>query len=255
MKNKCAICEKDLNVFNRKKISDGYVCVNCGVNKSKLSGDELRTLSSRTISQVKDRIKRVEDNADRRVSFVATKKIGNYLYLDENKKRWLVPGSLGSIKKAWIFDFSDIIEFELLENGGSVSSGGIGRAVVGGILLGGVGAVVGGLSGGRSSVVNNLQVKITTKDMDNPAIYINFITGGASYKTRDFIYKQLFKKAQNIMSTLSVIVDSEHVITVETIPASRSSNNISELREYKQLLDEGIITEDEFNIKKKDLLS
>lgn len=253
MKDKCAICEKPLSVFNRKKLADGNACVSCAVYKANYSGDDLRTLNARTIEQVKNRIKRVEENFGALAGFVATKKVGNFLFLDENKRQWLVPGSFGGTKKSWVFTFSDIKEFELLENGGSVSSGGLGRAVAGGILLGGVGAVVGGLSGGRSSVVNNLQIKITTKDIDRPATYIKFISGGASYKTNSFTYRQLFKKAQDVMSTLSVIVNGEQELA--TAEKSAVSNDaVKELREYKQLLDEGIITQVEFDTKKKMLL-
>lgn len=38
------------------------------------------------------------------------------------------------------------------------------------------------------------------------------------------------------------------------IPTTPEKNNIGKLREYKQLLDEGIITQEEFNEKKKELL-
>ena len=253
MKDKCAICEKALNIFNRKKLADGYICVNCGVNKAKYSGDDLRTLSARTVKQTKNRIKRVEENANTLASFIATKKVGNFLSLDENKKQWLIPGSFGGIKKSWVFNFSDIKEFELLENGGSVGSGGLGRAVAGGILLGGVGAIVGGLSGGRSSVVNNLQIKITTKDIDRPAVYIKLISGSASFKTNSFTYKQLFKKAQDVMSTLSVIANGEKELIVDS-NKTITDNIVKKLREYKQLLDDDIITDSEFETKKKELL-
>jgi hypothetical protein len=252
MKDKCAICEKSLNVFNRKKLADGYICLDC-TNKAKYSGDDLRTLSAIPVERTKNRIKRVEENTNTLAGFTATKKVGNFLTLDENKKQWLIPGKFGGTKKSWVFNFSDIKEFELLENGGSVGSGGLGRAVAGGILLGGVGAVVGGLSGGRSSVVNNLQVKITTKDIDRPAVYIKLISGGASFKTNSFTYKQLFKKAQDVMSTLSVIVDGEKELTADS-NKTITNDRIKELREYKQLLDDGIITDSEFETKKKQLL-
>lgn len=255
MKDNCAVCERPLSIFNRKKLADGFICVDCAVVKAKYSSEDLRTLGAQTMEQTRRRIKRVEENADTLIGFVPTKKIGNLLFLDENKKHWLIPGTFGGTKKSWVFNFSDIKEFELLENGGSVSSGGLGRAVAGGILLGGVGAVVGGLSAGRSSVVNNLQVKITTKDIDRPAVYIDLIKG-TSFKTNSTTYKLLFKKAQDIMSTLSVIVNGEQELTSATATkTNNSSDKVAEIREYKQLLDEGIITKAEFEAKKKELLS
>ncbi|EPZ54444.1 hypothetical protein H477_3583 [[Clostridium] sordellii ATCC 9714] len=46
-----------------------------------------------------------------------------------------------------MYNYKDIIEFELLEDGESITKGGLGRAVAGGVLLGGVGAIVGGVTG------------------------------------------------------------------------------------------------------------
>ena len=78
----------------------------------------------------------------------AAKLIGAYIYIDEPKKLFRV-GLTGNI-----CDYSDLVDFELIEDGETLTtstsktnsktkSGGVGRAVVGGVLFGGVGAVVG----------------------------------------------------------------------------------------------------------------
>lgn len=53
----------------------------------------------------------------------------------------------GGKKNPKIYKYSDIVDYELLEDGESITKGGLGRAVVGGALFGGVGAVVGGVTG------------------------------------------------------------------------------------------------------------
>lgn len=253
MKKNCGICKADINLFTRTRVTDGYICNNC-LQKTGYGVNDLKSVSSGSIEAAKHRIQNKTLNESRLANFNATKKIGKFLFIDEGKKQWLVPtGILGAkTNKSRVYSFSDIREFELLENGNSVSSGGLGRALAGGILFGGVGAVVGGVTGKKKGVstITSMQIKITTADMDTPAVYINFITGGASYKTNSFVYRDFAKNAQEILSTLSVIVNgkdgSKQIVS--------GAGDISELREYKKLLDEGIITKAEFEKKKQSIL-
>ena len=47
--------------------------------------------------------------------YYPTKKIGNYIYIDEARKEWAIPTSFFSkIKK--VHKYSDIISFDLLED-------------------------------------------------------------------------------------------------------------------------------------------
>lgn len=253
MKKNCGICKADINLFTRTKVADGYICNNC-LQKTGYGTNDFKSIGSGSIEAAERRIQRKTLNDSRLASFNATKKVGKFLFIDEEKKQWLVPTGIlgGKTNKSWVYSFSDIREFELLENGNSVSSGGLGRAVAGGILFGGVGAVVGGVTGKKKNVstVTSMQIKITTADMDTPAVYINFITGGTSYKTNSFVYRDFAKSAQEILSTLSVIVNSKD----GSKQAASGAGNISELREYKKLLDEGIITKAEFDKKKQSIL-
>lgn len=254
MKKNCGICNADINLFTRTKLADGhYICGSC-LQKAIYSINDMNSLTSGDLDTVRHQIKRKEINESRLANFNATKKIGKYLFIDREKEQCLIPtGILGAkINKSWVYSFSDIQEFELLENGNSVSSGGVGRALAGGILFGGVGAVVGGVTGKKKSIstVTSMQIKITTSNIDNPVEYINFITGGASYKTNSLVYRGFAKSAQEILSTLSIIVNGKN----ENKQPSSNIDSISELREYKKLLDEGIITQEEFNKKKQAIL-
>ena len=67
-----------------------------------------------------------------------------------------------------LFSYDQIVSFELLENGESVASGGIGRAALGGMLFGGVGAIVGASTRSYKSVCEELKVKVTVKDYKEP---------------------------------------------------------------------------------------
>lgn len=69
------------------------------------------------------------------------------------------------------------MKFELLENGETVTKGGIGRALAGGILFGEAGAIVGGITGKKTTrkVVDTFKIKITINNIDNPIEYIELI--------------------------------------------------------------------------------
>lgn len=67
-----------------------------------------------------------------------------------------------------IIPYEKIISFEVLQNSHQVASGGLGRAVVGGLLFGGAGAVVGAVTGKSTSVEERQSIKVNIT-LDNPA--------------------------------------------------------------------------------------
>lgn len=70
----------------------------------------------------------------------------------------------------------------------------------------------------------------------------------------------LKKKIEMLKNTLNKMITSlpskvENDVKEEVIQKKTTNDNFAEIRKYKELLDEGIITEEEFNQKKKDLLN
>ena len=86
-------------------------------------------------------------------TYVPTKKVGDYFVVNETDKTWAVPTGLFKkvVQPASVHKYSEIVSFELLEDGNSITKGGIGRAVAGGVLFGGVGAIVGGSTGKKKT--------------------------------------------------------------------------------------------------------
>ncbi|WP_455715442.1 SHOCT domain-containing protein [Anaerosporobacter sp.] len=188
--------------------------------------------------------------------FIATKTINKYFEIDEVNKKWItVSYVFGKRINSQIYDYSDIVQFELLENGNTVTKGGLGRALVGGAMFGGVGAVVGGATGKKrtKSHINSLRIKITTKDIDNPTIYINLIN--TDTKTDSIYYRSIYHSAQEILSLLSIMQEeskeNNNVLTNNMI----ISSDADEILKLSELKDKGILTEEEFQIKKKQILN
>lgn len=160
-----------------------------------------------------------------------------------------------------IFRFDEIADFDLLENNNAIASGGLGRAIIGGTLLGGAGAIVGGITGKRKTktTCDMLVVQISTTNMFFPNLMITYIN--KEIKKTDKKYMKELNNAQQTIAGLNSVIkiaENNKVIKV-SVEDNNYDNNMSddsykELKELKELLDMGIINQEEFDIKKKELL-
>lgn len=202
-----------------------------------------------TVEDIKAAIEVKKANDNELANFNPTKKIDTFMEFDDNQQKWLVLSSfLGKRNKSTVYNYSDIIDFELLEDGESVASGGLGRALVGGALFGGAGAVVGAVTGKKKTkgVCNSLKLIITVNDFNNPTVYVNFIESPT--KRDGFVFKEMYQSAQECLSTLQLICDRQKNNSRQI---ENKTSDADEIKKFKELLDEGIITQEEFDTKKK----
>ena len=189
------------------------------------------------------------------LSFSPTRKIGNYFAVDENARLWMIgKGLIPTFNNAMPYCYDDIIDFELLEDGSSIVKGGVGRAIVGGVLFGGVGAIVGGATGKKKAkqICTSLSIKITINNMAHPVEYIKIIT--TETPKSSFVYKSSYQVAQEIISLLQLICSQRKVTNEIPDMLAQQTSVADEIRKYKALMDDGIITEEEFLVKKRQLL-
>lgn len=227
-----------------------------------------------------NKIKKRSDAMQQKISgienFTISRKVdgfgGFYIFaIDEvNEKIALVTESVNHI-----VSFSDIIGVELIEDGNTVSKKSttrtIGGAIVGGVLAGGVGTIVGGLSGNstQKSKISSLSVKILLRSLDKPSLLITCfdsrtmtIEHKASIETdgksESYIYKIGKKNADDIKDLVSVIIDRIDT-KIGTLPveiAPKHSNSIAdEILKLNELKEKGILTEEEFTLQKNKILN
>lgn len=251
----CENCGKKVG-WNRSEIADGWICSSC----FKLCGYKASTpIAAKTIGDVRADIGKVEEQKAKLAVFRATKKIDRYIEFDEAKRQWLIPdGFWGGKKNPRVYDFDDVVEYELLEDGDTILKGGLGSAVVGGLLLGGVGAIVGAATGAKrtKSIVRSLRVKITVDNFGDPVVYINLIT--TETRVGSWVYKNQYGIAQQILSAFALIrkrEDGPEPTAVHDKSTEAPPSPADEILKYKALLDNGAITLDEFETIKKRLLS
>lgn len=166
-------------------------------------------------------------------------------------------------------NYEDIISVQLLEDNHTVSEKSTGRtiggAIVGGVLAGGAGAIVGGLSGSSKNLNlhSSVKVKILLRNSSTPSITIdcfNAMTmtiegkpvkdGSVEY----YIYKQGLDQANRIVDIVSVIIDAVDRANNAAAPRGSTGSTADELAKLAILKEKGILTEEEFTEQKKKLL-
>ena len=161
-----------------------------------------------------------------------------------------------------IIPYKDIVGVEILQDDVVISkkstSRTIGGALVGGVLFGGAGAVVGGLSGDAelSKEVKSMKLKILVNDLDAPVITT---TWGKNLKADVFnesYINSLLDKPHRIKDTITVIINL--IDKEEGADVSSTNNNVvsvaDEISKLSKLKNEGIITEKEFTVQKDNIL-
>lgn len=170
----------------------------------------------------------------------ATYTLGASVAIEKHMKKQNTPSDR-------IFRFDELRGFELLEDDSSVVSGGIGAALVGGAFFGGFGALAGAKAGSRKTkkAIDNLVLKINLTDLDFPSVMITYIN--KTVKTSSNTYRKAVGDAQNTISCLELILEQ-----VEA--EKKDSDPIEQLKKLKELVDLGVITQAEFEMKKDEII-
>lgn len=168
-----------------------------------------------------------------------------------------------------VYSYHDILRSEILTDGISVTSTNrgsqLGGALLGSLLAGGVGALIGGLSGSTTSQekVKKIELNVIVNDTANPIHKIAFLESEFSAYAKDTQeYKDGYNTAYHCHQLIGVLIrqaDEEDKRTENSTSSNSNSSqsNMSvadELRKLAQLKDEGIISGEEFEAQKKKLI-
>lgn len=217
-----------------KKIAEELTEYLKGINPASDTFENLKKKRKENIKRIKERLK--QNKAE---------KVGLTYFDFIDKKVCFDTALLEKNVNFKIVNFSDIVGFTPIErNGGHVSKHHRGsRALVGGMIAGGTGAVIGASTGGKEfDKIGELSITVLFKDgSDKKLFFIN------DEKSDSLLAQQ----AQSRFDRTSILL---------TKVVNANKNNINgtsykdELEELKALLDEGIITQEEFTEKKKQIL-
>jgi len=267
----CLVCGRKSTLFNTcLKLSEGrWICSDCKLYTGVVVFNRLKRMTDDEIieavttkkggkvrpsaksggTSIKDRV--TGANGDSSADGAADKApdaegiitvkglLGEVLTVDRAEKKityQAAPVSRKEIPVAAVYDFKDIISYVLIEDTSSVL---------------------------KKPICRTLKVKITVQDERERDIYIHILNNDHVYTGSDK-YKRSAKTAKQILLLLQMICKGEDAskAAVEQVPVQEESQagqpsdeNVPEmLREYKKLLDDGVITEEEFEAKKAQLL-
>lgn len=245
-KEQCSICHENIG---KHKLLDGFVCDDClKQTTGYLKG--FLFVSKHTKNDIITAQSAAKLNSEKLTTFSETDSVGDHLKIDRNHKLWLTPGIAGSKENPKVFCFDDLIDYELIVDKSSIKKSGLGSAVAGGLLFGGVGAIVGGAAGKKSlDAISSLKIRISTKDEMFNSLIISLLT--AKTKKGSFTYNVTMDVSQKLISALDMI-ESEK----SSSPSAISGTSVAdEILKLKQLLDAGALTEQEYQTQKEKVLS
>lgn len=248
----CCVCG---NIPSNMPISDGRICRYC-VEGFKEMPDFFTRVTEIKKSELLDYRDEKERDPERKNDFHISKRIGNYIEFDNRKGLFRIIPKSEFQSDQRIYNCNDLIEYELMEDGISVTTGGFRGASASGISLGGVDLISGTISIDRKETrkeVENFKIKLTLNNFQNPTVYIEILRK-KKILTNSFEYKNMYEDAQEILSTLAVIRTNNKDSNTQLENSIDTITVTEQLRELKALLDEDIITDEEFNTKKKNLL-
>lgn len=140
------------------------------------------------------------------------------LAVDEERKRiCLIKNDVSGIELKTI-SYRDVLSSEIFVDGETVTrtarGSQIGGTLLGGLALGGVGAVIGGLSGKTrsSEMVKRIDLRILINDTARPLHDINFLN--VENKKGGILYESAMKKARHWHGLMAVLIrhaDSQDV--------------------------------------------
>lgn len=258
----CAICGKKITlIMSRYKIVDGSICNDCFYNAGyTLVSTPIKTFTS---DQIRSDI---ADNQAALKYLKPTHVIESLVSFNDTDKIWFV-GTLADKKVPKVYRYSDIINVEIIEDifyyeklkKIYINSSSLAQNDPLKNLHGATGSHYIFLS-------EKIQVKITLNNMKSPTVFIEipnlFLPELGSPK-----YQKKREKADNILAAFNLIKPKEASTTTpaqEPVQAAPAAENpkptggktlpTEALKELKELLDFEIITQEEFDAKKKELL-
>lgn len=161
------------------------------------------------------------------------------------------------------YRYDQLESYEYVENQGTVvRSGGIGRAIVGGILFGGAGAVVGASTGKRSmdTIISEMAVRLTFRvggTLKTEKVLLNDFN---EVQFGSMKYEKYLNKAKQLMDKLDQITQKmQQRTTVPTAPMVNGTvqpaiDMKAKLLELKELYEQGLLDEQEYKEEKKAFL-
>lgn len=153
-----------------------------------------------------------------------------------------------------VYGFSQIVDCELIEDGTSISQ------TIGKTKIKNIKKAKTRYQTTQLEICTGLGVNITTNDFNNPRIMFD-CKYGKNITKNSKAYNEALNNAQNIISTLKIVISQNNEKYIETGTITKiehkyitEENASIQIERLSQLHKDGVLTDYEFEMKKKELL-
>ncbi len=251
--------EFDIVSFSGAVILVFLICVLIKAANNSKKG--IGTLSDKTKNQ------EIRDYLLQIAGFMATQQIigtdeKSALAIDEQKRKICLIDYGRKNLTCRIISYKDLLSSEIFEDGETVTStvrsSQIGGALIGALALGGIGAVIGGLSGKTKSSdkVKYMVLRLIVNDTKNPLHeieFLKFIT-----KKSDSEYRKAMQQARHWHGLIEILIKRADIEDKENaannVVQISQSSIADEIKKLSELRDAGILSDVEFQQQKEKLL-
>lgn len=270
-KNFCCVCGKPLGLFSDKiSLKDGVLCTSCMKHGGFSSIDSSNNLYADGVSKI------IKKKTSAVCSFSPDRDDG-IIQIDTRN-------CLFKIEDNYFF-FDEVISYKYNEfpcghtaqgadrRASGAAIGGIIGGIGGGLVGGSIGAAVGGKIGSLfSAACEYMNISLILNNPIKPNYRINFISSKVNTSSQE--YKRAYRKANECLETLKIIEqyniqsrqarathkpDVKRVCEDKTLFIQEGHFTATKIEEeltvYRRMLASDVITEEEYEQKKKQLLS
>lgn len=243
----CDICGSEIGFLSQCKLKDGVACSDC---MRKLGKDF--SVYSETFT--KEQVKKGIAGEMELIAPVKCQCTNGVLVIDSTNR--ILYESLPLFQKTDDIPLNTIVGYTYNEDDKQYGVGRtIGGAVIGGLLFSGVGAVIGSVIGANPKRrIKKISIDITYEISGQCQIFTACLYNGKPLKPSGWEYNSYVENAKIVMGQLDMLLEKKENTQAETVKMVSNVSIADEIRKFKDLLDDGIITEEEFTKKKNQLL-
>ncbi len=199
------------------------------------------------------------------------------LEVDETRELINIP----IIRSGWVndeyydnvFPWSKILDFKVIDSGIQILEGvSMLRAAVGGLVFGGVGAIVASLLPSRklTNKCTELTVKVVIDDLRVNSAFIYLVGDNSSFgvygiERDDEEWRDVTRELEECLSILTIILKrnqgnlsseaTQAMLTPSNTSGQSSNDVIDSIKKLAELREAGIISQEEFDAKKAELMA
>lgn len=189
------------------------------------------------------------------IHILTVKESWQYIFIDSATKRFKYLNLENDVDVT--VNFNEIVSYEVYEDGKEIIKSKSGNVLLGGLLAGVPGMLVAQNSQREiEKPITSLKLVIRLNNFNQPQLVITFIDNNLYLKENyKSIQNTIYENLRLIYSNLEIIKHNHSQSSnIEELEPQKQNNLKDELVKLKELLDSDLITQEEYDAKKKQLL-